>query len=601
MAEPTNVVERFLETARTFPGRPAVHASDGALTFEELADRTARLAAALRALGVRRGDRVGVSLPRGTGWAVAPLAVWRAGAAYVPLDPAYPGERLAHIAADAGLRAVVARAGAAAEWAEGLPVLDPDTAHPDTAAPDTAHPGTAAPATQADAEPSGPAGHPATAAYVIHTSGSSGPPKGVEVTHAGVAALVSGLEERGVYPAGHRVVAWNASLSFDASVQQWVRVCRGDTLVVLDDEDRTDPAQLDALFDAYGVTDLDCTPSHWQLTGPRLRPGRPLRLLLGGEPVPAAMWRALAEDPAVEAWNLYGPTECTVDATATRITGAAPRLGEPLAGVRAQVLDERLRPATTGELYLAGPGVAVGYVGRPGLTASRFVADPFATDGSRMYRTGDLVRWRADSGLEFLRRTDRQLKVRGFRVEPGELEDRLRGHAAVEAAVAVARTGPDGDTLLAAYCVLAPGARVTEAELSRHCGAALPAYFVPSVFVTVDALPLTPNGKVDTEALPPLPTAPAARPESSGRAPEGPLEELIATVWAEVLGRDGVDAEANFFALGGHSLLALRVVSRLKKNAGIALRTKDVYRFPVLADLARHAQSVHALAAGEVR
>ncbi|MFJ9931686.1 amino acid adenylation domain-containing protein [Streptomyces virginiae] len=597
MAEPThpvNLVERFLETARTFPGRAAVHAADGSLTFEELAGRTARLAAALRALGVRPGDRVGVSLPRGTGWAVAPLAVWRAGAAYVPLDPAHPGERLAHIAADAGLRAVVAGAGPAAEWAEGLPVLDPDTA-----APVTEHLDAAAPAAQAGAEPSGRAGHPAASAYVIHTSGSSGLPKGVEVTHAGVAALVAGLEERGVYPSGHRVVAWNASLSFDASVQQWVRVCRGDTLVVLDDEDRTDPARLDALLDAYGVTDLDCTPSHWQLTGPGLRPGRPLRLLLGGEPVPAAMWRALAEDPAVEAWNLYGPTECTVDATATRITGTAPRLGEPLAGVRAQVLDEGLRPATTGELYLAGPGVAVGYVGRPGLTASRFVADPFATDGSRMYRTGDLVRWRADSGLEFLRRTDRQLKVRGFRVEPGELEDRLRGHAAVEAAVAVARTGPDGDTLLAAYCVLAPSARVTDAELSRHCGAALPAYFVPSVFVTVDALPLTPNGKVDTEALPPLPTAPAAGPESSGRAPEGPLEELIATVWAEVLGRDGVGAEANFFALGGHSLLALRVVSRLKKNAGIALRTKDVYRFPVLADLARHARSVQAPAAGE--
>ncbi|MFE0579217.1 amino acid adenylation domain-containing protein [Streptomyces sp. NPDC058874] len=593
MAEPLNLVERFMETVRCFPDRAAVHAADGSLTFEELAGRTARLAAALRAFGVRPGDRVGVSLPRGTGWAAVPLAVWRAGAAYVPLDPAYPGERLAHIAADAGLRAVVARAGAV--WAGGLPVLDPETAAADPANP--ADTGTVVPA---DALPSGRAGHPATAAYVIHTSGSSGLPKGVEVTHGSVAALVAGLEERGVYPSGHRVVAWNASLSFDASVQQWVRVCRGDTLVVLDDEDRTEPARLDALLDAHGVTDLDCTPSHWQLTGPRLRPGRPLRLLLGGEPVPTPMWRALAEDPTVEGWNLYGPTECTVDATATRITGDDPRLGEPLPGVRAHVLDERLRPAATGELYLSGPSVAVGYVGRPGLTASRFVADPFAADGSRMYRTGDLVRRRADAGLEFLRRTDRQLKVRGFRVEPGELEDRLRDHAAVAAAVAVARTGPDGDTLLAAYWVPAPGARATDAELRRHCEAALPAYFVPSVLVMLDALPLTPNGKVDTEALPPLPTAAAAASESSGRAPEGPLEELIAGVWAEVLGRDGVDADANFFALGGHSLLALRVVSRLKKNAGIALRTTDVYRFPVLAELARHARSVHALAAGEL-
>ncbi|MGW4508325.1 non-ribosomal peptide synthetase [Streptomyces sp. NPDC004436] len=580
MAEPNTLVERFLRAAREVPDRAAVHAGDGSLSFAGLAARTARLAAALRASGVRPGDRVGVCLRRGTGWTVAPLAVWRAGAAYVPLDPAHPADRLAHIAADAGLRAVVADAGTAAGWAAGLPVLDPHTAGPEAGA---------------DA-PSGPVGRPGDAAYVIHTSGSSGPPKGVEVTHGGVAALVAGLEERGVYPRGHGVVAWNASLSFDASVQQWVRVCRGDTLVVLDDEDRTEPARLDALFDEHGVTDLDCTPSHWRLTGPRLRPGRPLRLLLGGEPVPVPMWRALAADPAVEAWNLYGPTECTVDATAVRITGDTPRLGEPLAGVRACVLDERLRPATTGELYLAGPGVAVGYVGRPGLTASRFVADPFAADGSRMYRTGDLVRWRAGSGLEFLRRTDRQLKVRGFRMEPGEVEDRLREHPGVDAAVAVVRTGPDGDALLAAYWVPAPGEPVTGAELGRHCAAVLPAHFVPSVFVTVDALPLTPNGKVDTEALPPLPTA-ASGTQSPGRAPEGPLEELIAAVWSEVLGRDGIDADANFFALGGHSLVALRVVSRLKKDAGIALRTKDVYRFPVLADLARHAGSVPARAA----
>ncbi|MFE5584085.1 amino acid adenylation domain-containing protein [Kitasatospora sp. NPDC056531] len=574
MTDPQTLVGRFLQSARSFPDRAAVHGGDGTLTFAELGERTARLAGALRALGIGPGDRVGVSVPRGTDWVVAPLAVWRAGAAYVPLDPAYPDDRLAFVAADAGLRAVVSDTDRPA-WADGLPVLSPRQ---------PSRPG---------AEPDDVVGDSRAPAYVIHTSGSTGRPKGVEVTHASVAALVAGLEERGVYPAGHRVVGWNASLSFDASVQQWVRVCRGDTLVVLTDEDRTDPARLDALLDEHAVTDLDSTPSHWQLIGPRLRPGRALRLLLGGEPVPERLWRSLARTPSVEAWNLYGPTECTVDATAARITGDAPHLGEALAHVRAHVLDDALRPATTGELYLAGPAVALEYVGRPGLTAERFVADPFAADGTRMYRTGDEVRRRPDGALEFLGRTDRQIKIRGFRVEPGELEDRLRAHPQVTAAVAVPCSGPDGDAFLAAYYVLAPEGTAGDDDLRAHCAATLPGHLVPSALVRMDALPLTPNGKVDTAALP----AATSAPGTAAQPPETELEQLIADVWADVLGRDTVHADENFFALGGHSLVALRVVSRLKRDAGIALRTKDVYRFPRLRDLARHAESVRAGAA----
>ncbi|MFF9641704.1 non-ribosomal peptide synthetase [Kitasatospora aureofaciens] len=574
MADPQALVRRFVQSARSFPDRAAVHGADGTLTFAELGERTARLAGALRALGIGRGDRVGVSVPRGTDWVVAPLAVWRAGAAYVPLDPAYPDDRLAFVAADAGLRAVISDTGRP-PWADGLPVLSPH------------QPG------GPDEEPADVVGDSPAPAYVIYTSGSTGRPKGVEVAHASVAALVAALEERGVYPAGHRVVGWNASLSFDASVQQWVRVCRGDTLVVLTDEDRTDPGRLDALLDEHAVTDLDSTPSHWQLIGPRLRPGRALRLLLGGEPVPEQLWRSLARAESLEAWNLYGPTECTVDATATRITGDAPRLGDGLAHVRAHVLDGTLRPATRGELYLAGPAVAVGYVGRPGLTAERFVADPFAADGTRMYRTGDEVRRRPDGALEFLGRTDRQVKIRGFRVEPGELEDRLRAHPHVTAAVAAPRSGPDGDTFLAAYYVPAPGGTVSGDELRAHCAATLPGHLVPSALVQMDALPLTPNGKVDTAALP----AVTSVPNTATQPLRTELERLIADVWADVLGRETVHADENFFALGGHSLVALRVVSRLKRDAGIVLRTKDVYRFPRLRDLARHAESVRAGAA----
>ncbi|MEW1569474.1 non-ribosomal peptide synthetase [Streptomyces sp. NPDC093509] len=573
MAEPRDLMEAFLSHVRLVPDRTAVRGHDGALTFAELDEYTARLAGRLCALGVGRGDRVGVHVRRGVAWAAVPLAVWRAGAAYVPLDPAYPRERLLYIAEDAGLRAIVSdNVVDAPAWAVGLPVLGADGACAERCD---------------DAVP-----HALDPAYVIYTSGSTGRPKGVEVTRGGVAALMGGLEERGVLPIGHRVVGWNASLCFDASVQQWARVCRGDTLVVLGDEDRTDPVRLDALLDEHGVTDLDFTPSHWQLIGPRLRPGRALRLLLGGESVPERLWRELAGNELVEAWNVYGPTECTVDATAAPITEDAPHIGDGLPGVHTYVLDGTLAPAATGELYLAGPTVAAGYVGRAGLTAERFVADPFAADGSRMYRTGDEVRRRFDGNLEFLGRTDRQAKVRGFRVEPGELEGRLREHPEVTAAVAAVRTGPDGDALLAAYYTSVAMSAVTDDELREHCAAGLPGHLVPSVLVRLDALPLTANGKVDSAALPPLDHGPAV----SGRAPEGELEHLISDVWTQLLGRNTVSADDNFFALGGHSLVALRVVARLKR-AGIALNTKDVYRFPLLSELARHAEFVRSGAA----
>ncbi|GAA1240425.1 hypothetical protein GCM10009665_34110 [Kitasatospora nipponensis] len=591
---PIDVLTRLYRAAAATPHRLAVQGPDGRLDFAGLLARSAELASGLRALGVGRGDRVGVRVRRGVDWAAAPLAAWRLGAAYVPLDPSYPDERLALIAQDAGLRALVTDAGRPA-WLTALPglaelpVLDaPVLGAP---APEADHGRAADHGRQAvafvDAE-----ADPLDPAYLIYTSGSTGRPKGVEVTRGGVAALVAGLEERGVFVAEPRVVGWNASLSFDASVQQLVRVCRGDSLVVLGEEDRTEPRRLAALLAEHGVQELDLTPSHWRLlAGPLLAlatPERPLRLLLGGEPVPERMWRELAAARGrIGTWNLYGPTECSVDATAVEVSGDHPRLGHPLAGVRAHVLDGELRPAGIGELHLAGPGLAAGYAGRPGLTAERFVADPFAADGSRMYRTGDRVRRLPDGGLEFLGRTDRQVKLRGFRVELGEVEERLLAHPAVTVAVAAVRTGPDGDALLVAYYVPVPGAGLEPQELRTHCAAALPDHLVPSALVPLEALPLTANGKLDHAALP----APEDRPQVRGRVPEGELEELIAGVWAEVLGREAISADDDFFALGGHSLVALRVVSRLKRTAGVVLPTKDVYRYPRLSDLARHAES----------
>ncbi|MFI0787442.1 amino acid adenylation domain-containing protein [Streptomyces lydicus] len=583
--EPLDALVRLRRAVRAHPDRIAVRAGEETLTFAELDRRTGALAGELTSLGVARGDRIGVALGRGAGLVVALLAVWRAGAAYVPLDPQYPSERLEFMSRDAGIRALIAAAGTVPH-ASGVPRLG--------------EPRPAAPAGDGPGAPAAPAPDPRDPAYVLYTSGSTGRPKGVEVSRGGVAALLAALEEAGAYGPRPRVVAWNASVSFDASVQQWARVCRGDTVVVLSDEDRKDPARLAALLDAHGVDDLDLTPSHWELLrtalGAPRAGGRTLRLFMGGEAVPARTWREIAGSAGLEGWNLYGPTECTVDATAARITGDTPHLGDALPGGRLYVLDDGLRPVPDGgegELYLAGPRLAHGYAGRPGLTAERFVADPFGPAGARMYRTGDRVRRRADGTLAYLGRADRQVKFRGFRMEPGEIEAVLCAHRDVSAAAVVVRDqGPAGERLVA-YCVPAGGAVLSAARLREHAAAALPDFMVPSDWVPLDALPLTPNGKLDTAALPQPPDGDGPA-ERTAAEPDGPFEELIAEVWSEVLGRRRISAEDDFFALGGHSLMALRVVGRLKRNLGVVISVKEVYRHPRLRDLARHVASHNA-------
>ncbi|MGN9909269.1 amino acid adenylation domain-containing protein [Phytohabitans sp. LJ34] len=461
---PPDPLTRFARTVREAPAWPAVRCGGTVLSFAELDERTARLAAMLRAQGIGPGDRVGVSLPRGVDLVVAPLAVWRAGAAYVPLDPGYPAERLAFMAADAGIATRVTSI---------APAGGPRPSISDWAAPELP-------------------------AYVVYTSGSTGRPKGVEVTRGHVAALMAALEQAGVYPACRRVVGWNASMSFDASVKQWIRVCRGDTVVVLEDADRTDPDRLRALVETAGIQDLDMTPTHWQIAGEELgRPlpaGRVLRLLLGGEPVPERIWQEIAEAPWLDGLNLYGPTECTVDATVAPIAGPVPHLGTPLPDSTVYVLDGKLCPADDGEVYIGGPRVALGYVNRPGLTARRFLPDPFT--GGRMYRTGDRARRTAEGLLTFAGRADRQVKWRGYRVELGEIEHHLRTHPEVAAAAVVLR----GERLVA-YVVPAGAEPPRGDRLVRHLLGSLPEFMLPSTFVALDALPVTPNGKVDLATL----------------------------------------------------------------------------------------------------
>lgn len=572
-------LSRFQKAVREHPERIAVRGSDDDITFDELDRRSARLANWLSARGVRPGDRVGVQLKRGAGLITAFLGVWRAGAAYVPLDPEYPPQRLAFMADDSRVRILLTESEAACVPPEVEAIVPSRLvdSHTDST-------------TQRQEVPRG------TAAYVIYTSGSTGVPKGVVATRDGVAELISALEQAGVYEDDATVVAWNASPSFDASVQQWVRVCRGDTIVVLDDEQRRDPAGLATVLEENQVTVLDVTPSHWEMLRSRLLTplshGRRLTLLMGGEPVPGHIWRELAEAAAgggPQAVNLYGPTECTVDSTAGKITGDGPHMGTALPGTELFVLDAALQPVSrgdVGELFIAGPGLAHGYLNQSSLTASRFVPNPFGEAGTRMYRTGDLVRWGSGDVLEFVGRVDRQIKLRGFRVELGEIESALTNHPGVDHVVVVCHETQSGRQVVA-YYIPAEAAAPSPEHLRKHAAQTLPHYMVPSVCVRLEELPLTANGKLDVAALP-KPADLVSREETPGVEPKGELQEFIAQVFAEVLGRDGISADDDFFALGGHSLMALRLVARLKKNLRLVVPVKEVYRHPRVQDLAEY-------------
>ncbi|MGW0601870.1 amino acid adenylation domain-containing protein [Streptomyces sp. NPDC002776] len=568
-----DLLHRFREAVARHPWRDAVVAADGTTVgFSTLDGRVRRLSAALVGAGVRPGQHVGVALGREPDLVVALLAVWRAGAAYVPLDPAHPQARLDDMVEDAGIQVVVS-ADPARTWPEGVRTVAADASALFTV-PEVPVP--------ADAP-----------AYVIYTSGSTGRPKGVAVTRGAAARLVATLEESGCYTGRPARVAWNASVSFDASVQQWARVCRGDTLVLLSEDQRADPAAFAAHLLHEGVTDLDVTPSHWSVlrdrvveTAGQLPDG--IRLFVGGEAIAAPMWQDLADlgtRGIVHALNLYGPTECTVDSTVGRVDGAEPHIGPPLPGVGAHVLDDTLRPATEGELYLTGPALALGYLRRTALTAERFTASPFGPPGSRMYRTGDRVRRRPDGSLACLGRVDHQVKVNGLRIELGEIEAVLTDHPLVTAAVAVVREDARLGRALAAYWVPAPGADTDPEPLRRHLGSRLPAHMAQLSLTALDSLPLGVGGKVDRTALPE--PAEQHRPDGADAVPAGELETLIAGAWQDVLGRERVLASDDFFALGGHSLLALRVIADLKKRRGVVIPTRMVYRHPRLRDLAR--------------
>lgn len=522
----------------------------GDLTYGALMEGVDRVAADLRARGVERGSLVGVCMGRSAEVVVAVLGVLAAGAAYVPIDPAYPAERITYMIQDARLPLILTDAGAAGSIPPGVPLVDVHRILQDEPAPAV------------------PAGHgPEDLMYVIYTSGSTGSPKGVMVTHANVVNLLSSMAD--LVAAGHdELLVALTSLSFDiAALELFLPLVTGARLAVAGDL-LFDPER--ALAGLRGTpTLMQATPSAWRqllVGGLDLPPS--LRVLCGGEALPDD----LAADLAARfdrVWNVYGPTETTIWSSADEITpGSPPTLGHPVANTRLYVLDDDLSPAPVGvpgELYIGGAGVTWGYLDRPGLTATRFVADPFSGEPcARLYRTGDAARRRPDGRIEFLGRLDDQVKLRGHRIELAEIESAILAHPSVHSTVVTLQEDAPGDRRLIAYVVLEPDAR-PPSDPRGYLAAKLPVQLVPAAFIPLESMPLTPNGKIDRKALP---RAGNARPVLA-RTPTPPRDDLerdLAQLWAETLRFESIGVHDQFFDLGGDSLLALRLLAKVRQQ-----------------------------------
>ncbi|MFI9382630.1 amino acid adenylation domain-containing protein [Kutzneria sp. NPDC052558] len=567
MTAPT-VVDRLAAQTAATPNATALSDAHGSVTFAEFAARTERLARWLACHGAAPETVVALVLPRSAMVIEAIFGVLKSGAAYLPVDPDQPAERIAAVIEDSGAALVLTTKAFGLSGDRVLFVED---------------------IVDSDAVITPPA--PANPAYVLYTSGSTGKPKGVVIPHSGLVNLFHSHRETlyrpAVAAAGGRQLkvghAW--AFAFDASWQPQLWMLDGHEVHVVDDDTRRDPDRLAAVVIERGIDFIELTPSHFAQIAAAgvIKDGQcSLGVVgVGGEAIPQPLWETLRELPGTEAYNLYGPTEATVDALVGRVRDAdRPVVGRPVGNAQAYVLDEQLNPVppgVRGELYIAGAGLARGYLGRPELTAERFVADPFGAAGSRMYRTGDLARWRADGQLEYLGRGDDQVKIRGFRIEPGEIETVLSRHSEVDQALVVVREDRPGDKRLVAYTT---PETADPRRLREHVARSLPEYMVPAAIVPLAAFPVTRNGKLDKAALP-VPDLGAR-----GRAPETPLEKSLCEVFAEVLGADSVGADDDLFSLGGHSMLLVVLRNRITARLGTEIPIAEFFRTPTAAGLA---------------
>lgn len=568
---PTNTTafDAILSQASKTPNRVAVTFDDRDLTYSQLLTMANQLAHYLRQAGVQRGDRVGVCMPRSLEMLASTLSLWQIGAAYVPLDPAYPTDRLRMMVDDAGLKQVIAMSKLPTEIVPStVEVVDLIEVRPQLQ--------------QMPLTPLSVNYSASDIAYVIYTSGSTGKPKGVKVPQGSVVNFLHAMREQPGMSQDDRLLAIT-TLSFDISVLElFLPLTIGAQVVIADQASVVDGKKLRNLLDQHGITYMQATPSTWRML---LEDGwegnSTLKALCGGEAFPRDLAKRL-HSKCREVWNMYGPTETTVWSTAFQITDPdlPIYIGKPIANTQLYVLDPNMQQVpvgATGELYIGGAGVTCGYLNRPELTEERFVENPYYNPfkdyvNHRLYRTGDLVRYLADGNIQYLQRNDKQIKLRGHRIELGEIEFRLSQVDNVKQVVVVVREDQANDPRLVAYFVPQSAGSISPDALRESLQRELPAYMIPQYFVQLDKLPQTANGKIDRKQLPP-PTG--SRLVPSIVAPRTSSECLLAELWREVLEVDTIGVQDNFFNLGGHSLLVIQVIARIEQSQGARLGPQE--------------------------
>ncbi len=572
-AEDRCLHELFAAQAQQTPDANAVVYQNERLTYAELNARAETLAARLRAHSIGPETIVGLCVERCLDMIVAVLGIWKAGGAYLPLDPTYPSQRIKFMLEDARVNVLLTQRRLSADLPEtSAEVLFLDDSETASVAPSVIHTVT-----------------PDNLAYVIYTSGSTGQPKGVMIQHRSAVNLVEALR-RSVYAETadqHLRVGLNAPLAFDASVKQLVQLLSGHTLYIVPEELRPDPSRLLNFVNENRLDVLDLTPSQLKLLLEHGTLDTPA-ILIGGEAIDETLWTSLAAQSETRFCNLYGPTECTVDATSCEVRRSPlqPGIGRPLANVQVYLLDDVLRPVPigiAGEIYIGGLGVARGYLNRPELTAQRFIPNSFSkVPGGRLYRTGDRARFLPDGNLEFLGRVDEQVKVNGYRIELGEIEATLTRHENVRRVVVAVY-----ETELVAYVVPRHGTETLTQELRELLRETLPEFMIPSGFVFLDALPLTRHGKIDRVALP-APDA-AARRQARYVTPRNEVEHVIAGIWQNVLQVERVGRDDNFFDLGGHSLAMVKVHAELRTAfSQDDLSIVELFKYPTISLLGEY-------------
>ena len=579
----STIAQLFEQQAAATPDAIAVIARDRQLSYRELDECSNRLARHLQGLGVKPDTLVGVAMGRSETLVVSLLAILKAGGAYVPLDPSHPIERLSWVIEDSGMPILLTTEETRAQLplnSEKLTVLDAE----DSA---LAHQGSHAVASGASSR---------NLAYVIYTSGSTGKPKGVMVENRNVVNFFTGMDQAiGCDPGVWLAVT---SVSFDISVLEllWT-LTRGFKVVVHGGEG---PGAIADEIASHHVTHLQMTPSLALMLTLDARAFAALgslhQLLLGGEAVPASLIRHLRKVFKGEIHNMYGPTETTIWSTTYPVieTGRSVSIGRPIANTQIYMVDAELKPVPVGdigELFIGGDGVARGYWNRPDLTAERFLQVPSLSE-HRLYRTGDLARFLPDGNIEFLGRADYQIKLRGYRIEPGEIEATLEQCSGVRQAVVVVREKREGDKRLVAYLVAETNGAEATTALRSVLESKLPEYMIPSNFVFLDALPLTDNGKIDRKAL--LKTSSSTSVvTAAGKQPESEIERILVAVWKEALGVASVGIHDNFFDLGAHSLTVAEVQAKLQETLGREIPLLDLFQFSTVNSLASHLAGTH--------